>query len=67
MTAMTVARRVFGGLLVVSGAVWLGQGLDLIQGSSMSGSTFWAVVGAACVVAGLGLLGWPWRRTNEQP
>jgi hypothetical protein len=53
---------VIGGLLVVTGAVWLGQGLGLIHGSSMTGSTFWAVVGVACVVAGLGLLSWPWRQ-----
>jgi uncharacterized membrane protein YhhN len=33
----------------------------------MTGSTFWAVVGGACVVAGLGLLSWPWRRANETP
>jgi hypothetical protein len=59
---MTVARRVLGGLLVVTGAVWLGQGLDLIQGSFMTGSTFWAVVGGCCVVGGLGLLSWPWRQ-----
>ena len=67
MDAVTVARRVIGGLLFVTGAVWVGQGLGLIHGSSMSGSTFWAVAGAVCVVAGLGLLGWPWRQTNEQP
>jgi len=46
---------------VLTGAVWLGQGLNLIQGSSMTGSTFWAVAGAACVGAGIVLLGWPWR------
>jgi uncharacterized membrane protein YhhN len=33
----------------------------------MTGSTFWTVVGAVCLVAGLGLLSWPWRQTNEQP
>jgi hypothetical protein len=60
--AVTVARRVIGGLLVVTGAVWLGQGLGLIHGSSMTGSTFWAIVGAASVLAGLGLLSWPWRQ-----
>jgi hypothetical protein len=27
----------------------------------MTGSTFWAIVGGLCVLAGLGLLGWPWR------
>ncbi len=46
----------------MAGAVWLGQGLRLIHGSSMTGSTFWAVVGAVCIVAGLGLLSWPWRQ-----
>jgi hypothetical protein len=64
---VTIARRVAGAVLVLTGAVWIGQGLDLIQGSSMTGSTFWAVVGALCVVVGLGLLGWPWRRPREQP
>jgi hypothetical protein len=65
---MTVSRRVLGGLLVVAGAVWLGQGLGLIHGSSMTGSTFWAAAGGVCVVAGLGLLGWPWRQsTPEEP
>jgi hypothetical protein len=65
MRSVTLTRRVLGGLLVVTGAVWLGQGLDLIHGSSMTGSSFWAVVGAVCVVAGLGLLSWPWRQANE--
>jgi hypothetical protein len=64
---VTVARRVIGGLLFVTGVIWLGQGLDLIQGSSMTGSTFWAVAGAVCVVAGLGLLSWPWRQPSERP
>jgi hypothetical protein len=63
---MTIARRVLGSLLVITGAVWLGQGLDVIQGSFMTGSAFWAVVGACCVVCGLALLGWPWRRAHEQ-
>lgn len=27
----------------------------------MTGSTFWAVVGGCCIVAGLIVLGWPWR------
>jgi uncharacterized membrane protein YhhN len=52
-----------GALLFLTGVVWIGQGTTLIQGSSMTGSTFWAVVGAVCVVAGLGLLSWPWRQS----
>jgi uncharacterized membrane protein YhhN len=64
---MTIARRVIGAVLFLTGIVWIGQGTTLIQGSSMTGSTFWAVMGAVCVVAGLGLLGWPWRQPREQP
>ena len=62
---MTIARRIIGALLVLTGVVWLGQGLDLIKGSSMTGSTFWAVVGAVCIACGLGLLSWPWRQAGD--
>jgi peptidoglycan/LPS O-acetylase OafA/YrhL len=64
---MTIARRVLGAALVLIGLVWIGQGTTLIQGSSMTGSTFWAVIGAICFVGGLFLLGWPWRRPREEP
>jgi hypothetical protein len=59
---VTIVRRVVGGLLFLTGVVWIGQGAGAITGSSMTGSTFWAVMGAVCVVAGLVLLGWPWRQ-----
>ena len=62
---MTIARRVLGGLLVLTGAVWIGQGLRLIQGSSMTGSTFWAIAGAVAVVGGLSLLSWPSRQAQQ--
>ena len=64
---MTIARRVIGAALVLIGLVWVGQGTTLIQGSSMTGSTFWAVMGAICFVAGLVLLGWPWRQPRDKP
>lgn len=61
---MVVVRRVAGALLSLTGLVWIGQGTTLIQGSSMTGSTFWALIGALCLVAGLVLLGWPWHRSS---
>jgi hypothetical protein len=64
---VVVARRLAGAVLLLTGAVWIGQGTNLIQGSSMTGSAFWAVVGALCVVAGLFLLGWPWRQSRADP
>jgi peptidoglycan/LPS O-acetylase OafA/YrhL len=63
---MLTVRRVLGALLVLVGLVWIGQGTTLIQGSSMTGSTFWAVTGAVCFVAGLVLLGWPWRQSHAE-
>jgi len=62
---VTAARRILGALLFLTGVVWLGQGLNLIHGSSMTGSSFWAVMGGLCVIAGLGLLSWPWRQPSE--
>jgi hypothetical protein len=61
---VVVVRRIAGALLSLTGLVWIGQGTTLIQGSSMTGSTFWAVMGALWVVAGLALLGWPWHRSS---
>jgi len=63
---VTIVRRVVGALLCLTGVVWIGQGTNLIQGSSMTGSTFWAVIGAACLVAGVVLLGWPWHRSSAE-
>ena len=63
---MTVVRRIVGAVLVLTGVVWIGQGLNLIKGSSMTGSTFWAVTGAVCVTVGLGLLSWPWRHAAQR-
>jgi len=59
-----ILRRVVGALLCLTGVVWIGQGTNLIRGSSMTGSTFWAVAGAVCFVAGLVLLGWPWWQSR---
>ena len=45
---------VMGGLLVaVVGVVFTLQGVGLIGGSVMSGSTFWAVAGPLIAIAGL--------------
>ncbi len=44
--------------LVVGGAVFVGQGLGLLQGRSfMVGDRSWAVIGAVLVIAGA-VLGW---------
>jgi len=43
--------RLIGGVLIgLLGLVWLGQGLNLIKGSFMTGQIQWAIVGAVLVV-----------------
>ncbi len=46
-----------GGLLaVVLGLLWTLQGLDVIDGSVMSGVSFWAFVGPVVALAGVVLI-----------
>ena len=45
-----------GVLLTVAGVVWALQGLGYVGGSSMTGSSFWAIVGPIVAAAGVSLL-----------
>jgi hypothetical protein len=51
-----------GGALIVTGGVWIGQGLGYIPGSFMTGDLFWAVAGALFVVGGAALVALELRR-----
>ncbi len=46
---MRPTRLVLALVFALAGLVWLGQGLGFIPGSFMTGSLFWAVVGALLV------------------
>ena len=43
---------VVGGTLVLLGLLFTGQGLGLVGGSAMTGSTFWAVAGPVIALVG---------------
>lgn len=49
----TPLLAVLGLVLIVIGVVWMGQGLNLIPGSFMTGDPKWFVIGAICTLAGL--------------
>ena len=53
---------VVGAVLLLTGAVWVGQGTGILRGSSfMTGDPLWAVLGIAAGVFGAGLI-WAGRR-----
>lgn len=51
-------RMVLGVLLGLAGAVWLAQGLNLpfAPGSFMTADPLWALIGAATLLVGLGVV-----------
>ena len=49
---LRVRRLALAVVLVLIGALWVGQGSGAVGGSPMTGSGFWEAVGAVLVVAG---------------
>ena len=53
---MRIARKIIGALLILVGAVWFLQGINIIPGSFMTGQTKWAAYGVMTMIAGLFLI-----------
>jgi hypothetical protein len=47
---------VLGVLLILTGLVWIGQGLGYVKGSFMTGAMLWAWIGAGTALVGAGVL-----------
>lgn len=57
-------RWIIAAILIVVGAVWIGQGLGLIRGSSfMIDDLRWAIIGVVMVAGGLAV-GWTALRSR---
>jgi protein-S-isoprenylcysteine O-methyltransferase Ste14 len=52
---------IVGVLAALVGVVFIGQGVNVIHGSSMSGHGGYAGLGAVLLVIGVGLVIWAWR------
>jgi len=50
-----VILKVFAVILILSGGVWILQGMNILLGSMMSGNPQWAVNGTIVVLIGAGL------------
>jgi len=61
-TAARTVCLIIGGLAILVGGVWIGQGAGFIKGSFMTGSSTWLAIGLLCLVVGLLLLFLSMRR-----
>jgi hypothetical protein len=63
-TAARTVGLIIGGLAVLVGGVWIGQGAGVIKGSFMTGSSTWLAIGLLCLVVGLFLIFLSLRRRS---
>ena len=54
--ATRIVMIMIGAFAVVVGLIWIGQGLNIIPGSFMTGNKTWFVIGLVVVVVGVVLL-----------
>jgi predicted MFS family arabinose efflux permease len=54
-------------VLCLIGAVWIGQGIGTVHGSSMTGHSQYAALGAVLAAVGVALLVWAWIIRRHHP
>jgi len=53
---MRITLNIVGAILIIFGAIWFLQGINILPGSFMTGQIRWAVYGAIAAAAGIGLI-----------
>lgn len=53
---MKTGLYIIGALLILAGAVWVLQGVNILPGSFMTGDPQWAINGAITIVISIGLI-----------
>jgi hypothetical protein len=61
---MRIVINVLGAILMLFGAIWFLQGINVLPGSFMTGQIRWAVYGGIAFAAGVALLLTAGRRRN---
>ena len=64
-TNRVVLLLIGGVLLIAVGLVWTLQGVGILGGSVMSGSTMWAVIGPIVAIVGVYLIVRWWRSRSR--
>jgi hypothetical protein len=53
---MKIILNILGAFLVLFGAIWFLQGINVLPGSFMTGQIRWAIYGGIAIIAGIALL-----------
>jgi hypothetical protein len=64
---MKIVLNIISILLILAGAVWFLQGINILPGSFMTGQIQWAVYGAIAFILGIILLVYANRRRPSPP
>jgi hypothetical protein len=59
---MKTLLNIIGVLVILMGATWFFQGINVLPGSFMTGEIKWAIYGGLTVIVGVGLLLYANRR-----
>jgi hypothetical protein len=54
-STIKIILKVIAALLILSGGIWVLQGINILPGSFMTGDPQWAVNGAITIIIGAGL------------
>lgn len=66
MNRAFVVTFAVGLLLAVFGSIWALQGFGVLQGSPMSNTTTWSVIGPITAVVGLVIAVFSWRNFSSR-
>ena len=55
---LRVLATIMAGPMLLTGVVWVLQGLSIVPGSFMTGQVIWAIYGAPLALAGAALVWW---------
>lgn len=58
---MRTVLIVLGAAFLLTGVVWILQGLDIVRGTFMSGQAFWGWTGVVCAIVGVAALFFAFR------
>jgi len=61
-----VVSFAIGVIVALFGLIWALQGFGVLQGSPMSNTTTWSVIGPITAAIGVMIAGWSWRKLSSK-